>query len=108
MLISSEAEAALFIATAIFGIVLSAAIIKLGKIVPACCVYRAPGGALPNSFWHKNAEGVQGGGTRRPGPPAARTHACPGRHTRTLAHNRHHGCGTGPPDRQVCGSGVGY
>ena len=41
--------------------VLSAAIIKLGKIVPACTVYRAPGGALPNSFWYRSPEGVQGG-----------------------------------------------
>ena len=24
-------------------------------------VYRAPGGALPNSFWHKQPEGCQGG-----------------------------------------------
>jgi len=41
--------------------VLSSAIIKLGKIVHADLVYRAPGGALPNSFWHKQPEGMQGG-----------------------------------------------
>lgn len=41
--------------------VLTAAIIKLGKIVPADLVYRAPGGALPKSFWHKQPEGCQGG-----------------------------------------------
>lgn len=41
--------------------VLTAAIVKLGKIVPADLVYRAPGGALPNSFWHKQPEGCQGG-----------------------------------------------
>ena len=42
--------------------VLTAAILKLGKITPADLVYRAPGGALPNSFWHKQMpECVQGG-----------------------------------------------
>ena len=41
--------------------VLTAAIIKLGKIVRADLVYRAPGGALPKSFWHKQPEGMQGG-----------------------------------------------
>ena len=42
--------------------VLTAAIIKLGKIVPADKVYRAPGGALPKSFWCKDPQaGMQGG-----------------------------------------------
>lgn len=42
--------------------VLTAAIIKLGKTLPVQMVYRAPGGALPASFWHKQQpEGVQGG-----------------------------------------------
>jgi len=42
--------------------VVSAAIIKLSKIAPAHKVYRAPGGALPASFWHRSAvSGVQGG-----------------------------------------------
>ena len=41
--------------------VLTAAIIKLGKIVPATMVYRAPGGALPKSFWSKQPDGMQGG-----------------------------------------------
>jgi len=42
--------------------VISAAIVKLSKIAPATKVYRAPGGALPDSFWHRDAtSGVQGG-----------------------------------------------
>ena len=42
--------------------VISAAIVKLSKITQASKVYRAPGGALPPSFWHRNAtSGVQGG-----------------------------------------------
>ena len=41
--------------------VLSASILKLGKIVKVATVYRAPGGALPTSFWAKQPEGVQGG-----------------------------------------------
>ena len=42
--------------------VLSAAILKLGKISSACKVYRAPGGALPTSFWVRDKKsGVQGG-----------------------------------------------
>lgn len=42
--------------------VLTAAILKLGKITQADLVFRAPGGALPNSFWHKQMpECVQGG-----------------------------------------------
>lgn len=41
--------------------VLTAAIIKLGKLEPAQMVYRAPGGALPKSFWRKSLDGVQGG-----------------------------------------------
>ena len=41
--------------------VLSAAVVKLGKIVPAVTVYRAPGGALPKSFWKRSAKGTQGG-----------------------------------------------
>ena len=41
--------------------VLSAAVIKLGKIERATLVYRAPGGALPTSFWRQNADGVTGG-----------------------------------------------
>lgn len=42
-------------------ITLTKAVIKLGKIEKAGCVYRAPGGALPRSFWAKSDEGVQGG-----------------------------------------------
>ena len=41
--------------------VLCSAIVKLGKVVPVNTVYRAPGGALPASFWCKQPEGVQGG-----------------------------------------------
>lgn len=41
--------------------VLSAAITKLGKLEPAELVYRAPGGALPKSFWSRQPEGMQGG-----------------------------------------------
>lgn len=41
--------------------VLCAAILKLGKITSSATVYRAPGGALPTSFWCKSPEGVQGG-----------------------------------------------
>ena len=41
--------------------VLTTAIIKLGKLEKAQLVYRAPGGALPASFWRRNPEGVQGG-----------------------------------------------
>ena len=42
--------------------VLSAAILKLSKITPAIKVYRAPGGALPESFWQRDQRsGVQGG-----------------------------------------------
>ena len=40
---------------------LSAAIVKLGKIQDACLVYRAPGGALPRSFWREDAHGTRGG-----------------------------------------------
>ena len=40
---------------------LSSAIIKLGKITKAEMVYRAPGGALPASFWYRQPEGMQGG-----------------------------------------------
>ena len=40
---------------------LYAAIIKLGKITPAGMVYRAPGGALPASFWHRQPDGMHGG-----------------------------------------------
>ena len=39
--------------------VLCTAIVKLGKVVPVNTVYRAPGGALPASFWCKQPEGVQ-------------------------------------------------
>ena len=39
--------------------VLCTAIVKLGKVVPVNTVYRAPGGALPDSFWCKQPEGVQ-------------------------------------------------
>ena len=38
--------------------VCSASILKLGKISKATMVYRAPGGALPDSFWMPNFEGV--------------------------------------------------
>ena len=41
--------------------VLTKAIIKLGKIEMAGKVYRAPGGALPTSFWKRDAQGVMGG-----------------------------------------------
>ena len=41
--------------------VLCAAILKLGKVSKCEMVYRAPGGALPASFWCKSPEGVQGG-----------------------------------------------
>ena len=37
---------------------LSAAVIKLGKIERAGVVYRAPGGALPTSFWKRNPDGA--------------------------------------------------
>ena len=40
---------------------LYAAIIKMGKVTPAGMVYRAPGGALPNSFWHRQPDGMHGG-----------------------------------------------
>ena len=41
---------------------LSTTILKLGRITPASKVYRAPGGALPASFWRRDPEsGVQGG-----------------------------------------------
>lgn len=41
--------------------ILSAAIIKLSKVQEACVVYRAPGGALPKSFWKKDDYGTCGG-----------------------------------------------
>jgi len=41
--------------------VLTGAIIKMGKIMPAVTVYRAPGGALPASFWKRTKEGCMGG-----------------------------------------------
>ena len=41
--------------------VLAAAVVKLGKIEQARLVYRAPGGALPTSFWKRNESGVMGG-----------------------------------------------
>ena len=40
---------------------LTAAIIRLGKTMQVQTVYRAPGGALPPSFWYQQPEGVQGG-----------------------------------------------
>ena len=41
--------------------ILSAAIIKCSKVQSASVVYRAPGGALPKSFWRLDAYGVRGG-----------------------------------------------
>ena len=38
---------------------LSAAIIKLSKLQSACTLYRAPGGALPKSFWREPRGGIE-------------------------------------------------
>ena len=38
--------------------VLTASIVKLGKLMPAVTVYRAPGGVLPPSFWVRDADQV--------------------------------------------------
>ena len=38
---------------------LSAAIIKLSKLQSACTLYRAPGGALPKSFWRAPRGGIE-------------------------------------------------
>ena len=40
---------------------ITASINKLSRVSRATKVYRAPGGALPNSFWHRQPEGMQGG-----------------------------------------------
>ena len=53
--------------------VLSSSVIKLGKIEKAGTVYRAPGGALPSTFWRRNTDGVMGGlEERRTARPTAR------------------------------------
>ena len=41
--------------------VITAAINKCARVTKASCVYRAPGGILPKSFWDKDEAGVKGG-----------------------------------------------
>eukprot|EP00966_Prymnesium_polylepis_P222468 5146893-Prymnesium_polylepis.1 len=41
--------------------IITSAIAKMGKMMPACKVFRAPGGALPPSFFHADTFGVLGG-----------------------------------------------
>ena len=41
--------------------VLLAAISRVAKLSPPATVYRAPGGALPASFWRQHSDGCQGG-----------------------------------------------